>query len=110
MKPRSVMAPYSAVAAARRSGFTRLGTAASDAGLNRPVPAPASRASPTVAAKLSTSATPRNAAARTTSETIRQLRRDQRSAAAPNTGPSSMAGTRSARRTRLIAHAELKRS
>ena len=54
MKPRSVMAPYSAVAAGSRSGLTRLGMAASDAGLNRPVPAPASSASATVAAKLST--------------------------------------------------------
>ena len=62
------MAPYSAVAAGSRSGFTRLGTAASDAGLNRPVPTPASRASPTVAAKLSTSAMPRNATPRTRSE------------------------------------------
>ena len=103
------MAPYSAVAAGSRSGFTRLGTAASDAGLNRPVPTPASRASPTVAAKLSTSAMPRNATPRTTSARIRQFRRDQRSAAAPNTGPSSMAGTKSASRMRLIAHAELKR-
>ena len=31
-------------------------------------------------------------------------RRDQRSAAAPNTGPSSIAGSRSASKTSVIAH------
>ena len=45
-------------------GRTRLGMAASAAGLNRPVPAPASSASATVAAKLSTRAMPRKAVPR----------------------------------------------
>ena len=110
MNPTSVIAPYSAVAAGSRSGLTKLGMAASDAGLNKPVPTPATSARATVAGNPSTSPMPRNAAPRNTSEMIRQLRLDQRSAAAPRIGPNRPAGTRSATKIKLIAQAEWNRS
>ena len=78
--------------------------------MNSPVPMPASSASSTVGTKPSTRKMPAKAAARITSATTMQPRRDQRSAAAPNTGPSNMAGATSASSTRPIAHGELKRS
>ena len=74
MNPISVIAPYNAVAAGSRSRSTRLGMAASDAGLKSPVPIPATSARASVAGKPSTSPMPRNAAPRRMSETIRQLR------------------------------------
>ena len=70
---------------------------------------PATTAKAIVPAKLSTSAIPTNATTRTTSATMAQRLRDQRSAAAPNSGPRSIAGIRSAIRTRLIAHGDSKR-
>ena len=76
----------------------------------QPVPIPASRANATVASKLPTSATPPKATALITSAITVHQRRDQRSAAAPTTGPSSIAGTTSASSTRLTAHGESKRS
>ena len=83
--------------------------AASDAGLKSPVPIPASSARASVAGKPSTSPMPRNAAPRRMSDTIRQLRLD-RDPLPPRVSPQRPAGTRSATRIRLIAHAEWNRS
>jgi len=110
VKPTSAIAPYSEVAVGSRRVLTRLGIEASAAGVNSPVPIPARTASASVPAKPSTATMPAKAIARTRSATTRQVRRDQRSAAAPNTGPSNIAGARSAMRMRLIAHGERKRS
>ena len=59
---------------------------------------------------LSTSAIPTNATQRSTSAVTVQALRDQRSAAAPKTGPSSIAGSRSAIRTSVMAQGECHRS
>ncbi len=59
---------------------------------------------------LPTRPMPTNAPRRRTSATIMQLRRDQRSAAAPKSGPKSIAGSRSASSTSVIAHGECQRS
>ena len=63
------------------------------AGLKSAVPVPAISANATVAPKLCTLAMPMKAAARSTSASTAQLRRDQRSATAPNSGDSSIGGT-----------------
>jgi hypothetical protein len=52
-----------------------------------------------------TNAMPMNAAARARSAMTAQVRRDQRSAAAPKIGPSSVAGTKSARSTNVMPQA-----
>ena len=98
------------MAAGSRSLATRLGRAASVAGVNSAVPAPARSASATVGTKPSTKTMPTNATARITSATTAHMRRDQRSATAPNTGPRSIGATRSAISTMLIAHGDSKRS
>lgn len=110
VKPRSAIAPYREVAAGTSSSSTRLGRPASAAGVNRAVPVPASAARASVAPKESTSATPMKATARIMSAATTQVRRDQRSATAPKNGPSSIAGSRSASSTRLIAQGESRRS
>jgi hypothetical protein len=97
-------------AAGSRRSSTRLGSDASAAGVNRPVPTPARSASRNVAANPSTRTSPRNATARRTSANIAHPRRDQRSANAPNSGPKIIAGTTSASRTNPMAHGELNRS
>ena len=77
--------------------------------MNRPAPVPASSASATVAQMPPTSPTPMNAAARIRSDRTAIHRRDQRSAMAPNSGPSSIAGMKSAIRTSVMAHGECQR-
>jgi len=74
--------------------------------MNSPVPTPAKTAKATVAVKLSTTAMPMNAATRRTSAATAHQRRDQRSAMAPKTGPSSIAGSRSAPKMMLMAHGD----
>ena len=83
-----------------------LANPATVAGMKRPVPMPAMTAKATVAAKLSTSAMPMNASSRTTSAATAHQRRDHLSAMAPKTGPSSIAGSRSAPRMMLMAHGD----
>ena len=61
IKPKSAIAPNSEVAAGSRRASTRLGRLASAAGVNRPVPTPASRASKKVPTNPSTSTRPRKA-------------------------------------------------
>ena len=96
---------------AAAASSTRLGSAASAAGVNSPVPIPASRASTNVGDEaVDEHDARRRRRARITSAATTQVRRDQRSAAAPNTGPSSIAGTTSASSTEPIAHGESKRS
>jgi hypothetical protein len=71
---------------------------------------PASTAKASVPSKESTRKMPAKATARTTSAVIAQSFRDQRSATAPNRGPSNIAGSRSAIKMKLMAHADSKRS
>ena len=77
--------------------------------MNNPAPVPASSARATVAQMPPTRPTAMNAAARMRSETTAIHRRDQRSATAPNTGPITIAGMKSAIRTSVIAHGERQR-
>ena len=87
-----------------------LGSEASVDGVKIPVPTPATRARRSVGTKPSTNTIAPNAPARIRSDVTMHHLRDQRSAAAPKTGPSSMAGATSARSTRPMAHGDSKRS
>ena len=80
------------------------------AGRNSAVPVPASSATTSVISKLPTKTTATNAAARTTSATTTHHLRDQRSAAAPASGPRTIVGRNSASRMRLMAHGDRQRS
>jgi hypothetical protein len=103
--PISRIEPYSESAAGTRSEPTRLGMPERIAGWNSPAPSPPSSASATVASIEPTNAIPISAAARARSATTAHVRRDQRSAAAPKIGPSSVAGTKSASRTSVMPQA-----
>ena len=77
-----------------------------DAGWYIAVPMPATSASTRTTANVSANASPTNAAPHRSSAPTMSVRRDQRSASAPNSGASTIAGRKSASSTRLTAHGE----
>ena len=92
------------------SSGTRFGIAAFAAGMKNPVATPATAASATIAAGLSTNGSAANTPQRTTSEPIMSRRRDIRSTSGPSRSPITTIGRNSVIRSAATQTLESVRS